>query len=559
MNLGSIFKRENQNISANDAVRLAEQMTKGERSYRLQSEIRGLVPGQTLQGEVVSRNGTSIQLALAGDLLLNARVNQNIDITPGQSMSFEVMSNRGGTLSLSPLYANMANEATIVRALDAAGLPETAANKEMVAKMMEEGMPIDKETIANMSRTLLEFPDRRMETLLQMTRLGLPVTEENIEQFELYRNNQHQILGAAQDLGRQLPQVLQELLAEGKGDKALVLLNQIEQIFVQDTDGTTGEEQPVIGENPTDGKESTAGQQGQTVVITEGEGQVLAQEQPLLETPEKESAQAGAKETAGKLKVTPEGEAAADGKMVIDTEKNLTGQLKELFQRVLSGKLPSATLERALESREVQKGFQELITKQWLIEPDEVAQKKEMEQLYERVREQTMRLHEAIQMADKAATPLGKSVQTMQNNVDFMNQLNHIFTYIQLPLKMAGNQAHGDLYVYTNKKNLAAKDGNVSALLHLDMEHLGPTDVYVSMQRSKVSTNFILQDESALTLIEEHIDLLDKRLMKKGYSLKAQFQIKEREEEVEQGILQTMLEQSKNISVLSKTSFDMRA
>ena len=60
-------------------------------------------------------------------------------------------------------------------------------------------------------------------------------------------------------------------------------------------------------------------------------------------------------------------------------------------------------------------------------------------------------------------------------------------------------------------------------------------------------------------LIEEHIDLLDKRLMKKGYSLKAQFQIKEREEEVNQGILQTMLEQSKNISVLSKTSFDMRA
>ncbi len=558
MNLGSIFKRENQNISSNDAVRLAEQMTKGERSYRVQSEIRGLVPGQTIQGEVVSRNGTSIQLALTGDLLLNARVNQNIDITPGQSMSFEVMSNRGGTLSLSPLYANMANEATIVRALDAAGLPETAANKEMVAKMMEEGMPIDKESIANMSRTLLEFPDQRMETLLQMTRLGLPVTEENIEQFELYRNNQHQILGAAQDISSQLPQVLQELLTEGKADKALTLLTQIEQIFAQGTEGATGEEQPVTGENPADGKESVAGQPAQTVVIKE-EGQVLTKEQPLLETPEKESVQTGAKETTGKLAATPEGENAADTKPLIDTEKDLTGQLKDLFQRVLSGKLPSATLERALESKEVQRGFQELVTKQWLIEPDKVAQNKEMEQLYERVREQTMRLHEAVQMADKADTPLGKSVQTLQNNVDFMNQLNHVFTYIQLPLKMAGNQAHGDLYVYTNKKNLAAKDGNVSALLHLDMEHLGPTDVYVTMQQSKVSTNFMLQDESALTLIEEHIDLLDERLMKKGYSLKAQFQMKEGEEESPQGILQTMLEQSKNISVLSKTSFDMRA
>ncbi len=122
---------------------------------------------------------------------------------------------------------------------------------------------------------------------------------------------------------------------------------------------------------------------------------------------------------------------------------------------------------------------------------------------------------------------------------------------------MAGNNAHGDLYVYTNKKNLASKDGNVSALLHLDMEHLGPLDVYVAMQQNKVSTNFTLQDESALDLIEQHIDLLNDRLTKRGYDLKAQFQLKE--EEQDSGIMQTILSQGKNISVLSRTSFDVRA
>ena len=132
-----------------------------------------------------------------------------------------------------------------------------------------------------------------------------------------------------------------------------------------------------------------------------------------------------------------------------------------------------------------------------------------------------------------------------------------MFAYIQLPLKLAGNHAHGDLYVYTNKKNLAAKDGNVSALLHLDMEHLGGMDVYVTMQHNKVNTNFTLQDESAMDLIEQHISLLDERLAKRGYSLKAQFQVKE--EEKDSGIMQTILNQEKNISVLSRTSFDMRA
>lgn len=147
----------------------------------------------------------------------------------------------------------------------------------------------------------------------------------------------------------------------------------------------------------------------------------------------------------------------------------------------------------------------------------------------------------------------------MQGNVDFMNQLNQMYTYVQLPLKMAGSNAHGDLYVYTNKKNLAARDGNVSALLHLDMEHLGAMDIYVAMQHNKVSTNFTLQDEGALDLIEQHIDLLNERLTKRGYDLKAQFQIKEKEAGQEEGIMQTILSQGKNISVLSRTSFDMRA
>lgn len=163
-------------------------------------------------------------------------------------------------------------------------------------------------------------------------------------------------------------------------------------------------------------------------------------------------------------------------------------------------------------------------------------------------------------MVGKADAAGAKSVQNLQNNVDFMNQMNHLFTYVQLPLKMAGNQAHGDLYVYTNKKSLANKDGNVSALLHLDMEHLGPMDVYVAMQKSqnKVSTNFTLRDEAALDLVAKHIHILNERLEKRGYSMNANFQLKEKNVP-QTNVMREILTQNKNISVLSKTSFDMRA
>ncbi len=79
------------------------------------------------------------QIALSQELLINARIDQSISLALGQNMSFEVKTNNGSVLSLAPLYANMANQATILRALGAAGLPETAANVEMGARRMEEG------------------------------------------------------------------------------------------------------------------------------------------------------------------------------------------------------------------------------------------------------------------------------------------------------------------------------------------------------------------------------------------------------------------------------------
>ena len=57
-------------------------------------------------------------------------------------------------------------------------------------------------------------------------------------------------------------------------------------------------------------------------------------------------------------------------------------------------------------------------------------------------------------------------------------------------------------------------------------------------------------------MIAEHIHVLNERLEKRGYSMKANFHIKE---DGATNMMQEILDQNKNISVLSKTSFDMRA
>lgn len=594
MNLGSIFKKESQSVRAGDTVKVSDSGNKGERLMRLQSEIRNLKPGQTIQGTVVSRNGNSVQIELAQDYAINAKIDKSVSLALGQMMSFEVKSNSNSFMSLAPLYTNTANTATILRALAAAGLPETSANIEMVAKMMEEGMPIDKDSILNMSRLLLDFPGQNPTSIIQMTKLELPVTLENIEQFEHYQNASHQILSSAETIMEELPQTFTALVNEGQGERALAFYSAVIDIFTDGgaQDGTVTLQQSADGtalagdaaaqeaaqgagtENAGNAAASGAAQIADALLADLPEGAAQA-EQLMAEAAEtKENGEVA--QTAGREPVLSE----AQWKQLGDTLKGLgvdeqtaeqirNGELPakdvlQLIRHLLTGTqrkdAPDQALQRLLGGNEFKQLLKDQIGRQWMIEPKDVADKKQVEQLYERIREQTARLSQALETAGKGDAPVSRSVQNLQSNVDFMNQMNHLYTYVQLPLKMLGNNAHGDLYVYTNKKNLAAKDGQVSALLHLDMEHLGPLDVYVTMKDKQVSTNFTVMDESVLDLIGENIETLNKRLESRGYSLKAQMHVKEDDgEEEESSIMQTLLHQQKNISVLSRTSFDMRA
>ena len=600
MNLGNIFQSKNPDIKQTNLSGTAGTVSAGERNYRAQSEIRNMVPGQTIQGEVVGKEGNSVQIALDEETVLTARLERDLNIALGQVMSFEVKTNSGSQLFLAPLYANMANQATILKALSAAGLPESANNIRMVSNMMQEGMPIDRDSLAYVSRQLLDFQNADPASVIQMIRLGLPVSEINIGQFEAYKNYEHQILQSAEQIMEEIPQTFQELLAEGKDAEAVSFYEQIIKAFIG-TEGAEGQtEAGTQAGEAASADNAVGGSAGEilagTLAKTVSDG--LAESGNMQDGAE--ILKGSHAEAEGKMKETlqeigNQENAAQKTDREASTQAELSPKawqrLGEMFQKLgadealskqigngsLSPKEVLTQLHHLLEGNPhtIREDFQEDIKmlfgsrafrnlleagmkNDWLIKPEDVADKEKVEQLYERIREQTARMEAAFHMAGKADSAGAKSVQNLQNNVDFMNQMNHLFTYIQLPLKMTGNEAHGDLYVYTNKKSLAKKDGNVSALLHLDMEHLGPLDVYVTMQQNlnKVSTSFTVKDEEALNLIAEHIHVLNERLEKRGYSMKANFQIKE---DGATNMMQEILDQNKNISVLSKTSFDMRA
>ena len=102
--------------------------------------------------------------------------------------------------------------------------------------------------------------------------------------------------------------------------------------------------------------------------------------------------------------------------------------------------------------------------------------------------------------------------------MDFINQLNQAYTYIQLPLKLSGQQATGDLYVYSNKKRRIGEDDELSAFLHFDLQHLGSTDISVKLKNKKVSTDFYMADDVSFALIQKNLPLLQEKLERLGYT-----------------------------------------
>lgn len=197
-----------------------------------------------------------------------------------------------------------------------------------------------------------------------------------------------------------------------------------------------------------------------------------------------------------------------------------------------------------------------MIEKQWLLQPEELKQEHKVSGLYERLEQQLSQMEEAVRATGSTQNTFLQTASQVHGNLEFMNQMNQIYHYVQLPLKMSGQNANGELYVYANRKNLRDPDAELTAFLHLDMEQLGSTDVSVRMQNRSVRTNFYLEDDASYDLVEKHLEVLNKRLKSKGY----QSSITVTHEKKDISFKENIVKKGKAmVGSLHRYSFDVRA
>lgn len=552
MRLSSLFTQGNQQIQENSRDMSFSALEKGLRNGM--KEMEGKMPGQFVTGEVIEADGQDILLAIGKNQLLRARLSLAMDVEAGQQLTFGIKSIGGMKVVLSPLFENMTSGSGAEKALELAGLPRNEETMKMVEAMMKEGMKLDPDSLSYMYRTVNAHMGADITTLVQLNRMGLPVTEENITQLQSYKNYESQVTEGVKILMGEVAEQLSSLAASDNPEDVFTFLK------------------AVLGEpSGTEDVQTEENMAGDDNVIQTFKNAVMT------EAPE---------ENAGKEKLPfMPGMAEQAGEkglgMALSDALQKAGFSEEMVNACLKGELPAKELLTELGrlvkdgrlSTEQKNGILELLkdngflenlkkglTEKFLLTPDEVGEDGQVEKLYERLDSQLSRMNQALQGMAKENPALSQSIQNLSSNVEFMNQLNQMFTYVQLPLKLSGQEAAGELYVYTNKKNLAKKDGQVSALLHLDLKHLGEIDIHVSLRDSHVSTKFCLSDEKALDLVAANIDTLNQRLMKRGYSMDASFEQKDKA----QHPIDEMLDRDKKVSskekvLISSSSFDARA
>ena len=248
---------------------------------------------------------------------------------------------------------------------------------------------------------------------------------------------------------------------------------------------------------------------------------------------------------------------AADGKTALDKNLTVSDFLRTVSQILSENNgMASQSIQKLLGSDAYKSLLRNVMEQQWLIRPEELKQEKKISQLYEKLEQQMKQVEDALKEAGVTKNSFLDTAAEVRGNIEFMNQLNQAYTYVQVPLKMSGQNANGELYVYTNKKNLRDPDAELSAFLHLELEHLGSTDVSVKMQHRNVKTNFYLADDASYDLVEKYLPVLEQKLKDKGYQCTITMTKEEKKVSFGDDFLRKDMPQT---GTLHRYSFDVRA
>ena len=530
----------------NNSVANGEPMTGAKGVEKLVSSLNEMSKGMIFEGTVSSVRGNQVKLALSNGQQILARLAGKFSFEQGQSVFFQVKNNDGGTIEIKPYTVDGEGaNLTLMDALKSAGLPVDGINLSMVNKMMEEQMPIDKTSLNQMYQLVQDNKDINVTTLVELKRLGIEINQVNAAQFENYANDKQAITIAMDSLIDELPNALSaedlsmyKLVTQARDILNIVTEGLPEEAFISSEASDMSQYEAIIRDNksaPVVKKHFNIAELFESLNSVSGESQDIHTTQKINNAPATDTILLQENETKSNtigflLSDKQIEELNEQVRMLLPNlqennislyseDSSVVGILNDI-KSMLENTPANADILRHLFSGEAFKlMLKEALEQQWMIKPGDLEKNpKKLDGLYDKIEKQITNM-EIILKTSGVVNPKAEALaDNIRGNIEFMNQINEAYTYVQVPLKMNEKNASGQLYVYTNKKSMSNPDKELSAFLHLDLEHLGGTDVSIKMLHRKVTTNFYLDSDESYALVKQFLPVLEKRLQDKGYN-----------------------------------------
>lgn len=476
--------------------------------------------GQTFTGQIVDVNGSQVTIQMEGNLMLQARMSETVNLNMGDTIAFLVKENSGNTVMIQPLASDlqaMKNQ-TIFDLLEKNQLSPSDKNYQIAETLLNENMPVDRASMQKVLQQAYKYPDASIQTLVSMNKMQLPVTEQTIAGFEQYQTNQHVMMQALSGMTEEITAYMSE--PDGMWEM-LQVLSDAQDLPVLNADAMLQELEQTTGDALFAQEQINAGMELQATDMT-GNPLVLSAEQVSAFA---EKFGMTEEQLTDLTKQLQDMHFDAQTIQTLYTQSDTTMQLVNHLQALVAGAADKSMIDaETMKAFFMSDGMKELleavVKEKFTLNPEKMQYPQEVSDLYKGIYEKMERLMQQMSgHTGSSGQHLSDSAKGMQERIDFLQNLSNLFPYAQIPVRMEGRDGNADLFVYMNKKRMQEKKEDVSALLHLDMEYLGPTDVHVSLRGTMVHTKFYVEDEESAKIIDAHMTQLEQAIAENGYSL----------------------------------------
>ena len=488
--------------------------------------------GQFLKGQVLDLRANQIQVLLENGFTVSARTEGTLNLSIGENARFFVAQTTEEQILLKLAKEDTPGENPMIdKALSAANIQKTERSVSIVTELLNHQQPANEASIRHYLSLSAKYPELPVKDLILMELHQIPVTKENVKQFVNYHDRNAKLLTQAQDMLQDLAKSIEQMRS---GPVKQEILQQLKQMVGSDTATTTAN--VISGQEPApmQSAESALSQGTASGQLPSADGNTdiaVSTDTPSVPSDTNDEPAAPVASPQSGTQTAPDASAPSTTETV--------------------AKMPEVRAEAEPLIRDFLDSF--------LLKPEDIADPEKVQHYYDELNE---KLEQLEQLTQKVAEQTGENntaaaPKQMKQNLSFMEAVNNVFPYIQLPLKFKETPAHGELYVYEKKKALKPSD-TLSALLHLELDALGTTDIFVTLSGNHVTTRFSMTDKESGNLIKAEMPKLTEALAAKGYTLQSEVAVREPEDETTPTLLEQFLEEHAP-GGLNRYTFDIRA